>query len=153
MIDASIKIHRELGSGLLESVYETVLARVLARRGLVVERQKAGAFDYDGMPPREPTMNEAETRAENIDPAVEAAGGGWSKIAKSSARQLGDKSRVLAIPGRDECVDLVTRNRTPWRALLRQRCGFPRGGALCLRKSDDTAVVRPWCDGRALGAG
>jgi hypothetical protein len=34
----------------------------------------------------------------------------------------------LAIPGRDECVDLVTRNRTPWRALLRQRRGFPRAG-------------------------
>jgi hypothetical protein len=56
----------------LESVYESVLARDLVRRGLVVERQKAVAFDYDGMPPREPTMNEAETRAENIDPAVEA---------------------------------------------------------------------------------
>ena len=49
VIDASIKIHRELGPGLLESVYEAVLARDLARRGLVVERQKAVAFDYDGM--------------------------------------------------------------------------------------------------------
>ena len=39
VIDASIKIHRELGPGLLESVYEAVLARDLARRGLVVERQ------------------------------------------------------------------------------------------------------------------
>ncbi len=47
VIDASIKIHRELGPGLLESVYEAVLARDLARRGLVVERQKTVAFDYD----------------------------------------------------------------------------------------------------------
>ena len=49
MIDASIKIHRELGSGLLESVYEAVLARDLSRRGFSVERQKTVAFDYDGM--------------------------------------------------------------------------------------------------------
>ena len=49
VIDASIKIHRELGSGLLESVYEAVLARDLSRRGFSVERQKTVAFDYDGM--------------------------------------------------------------------------------------------------------
>jgi GxxExxY protein len=49
VIDASIKIHRELGPGLLESVYEVVLARDLARRGFSVERQKTVAFDYDGM--------------------------------------------------------------------------------------------------------
>jgi GxxExxY protein len=49
VMDASIKIHRELGPGLLESVYEAVLSRDLARRGLDVERQKTVAFDYDGM--------------------------------------------------------------------------------------------------------
>jgi len=48
---------------------------------------------------------------------------------KPRAGQLGGKNRRLAISGRDECVDLVTRNRTPWRALLRQRRGFPRAGA------------------------
>ena len=48
---------------------------------------------------------------------------------KPGAGQFGDKSRRLAIPGRNECVDLVTPNRTPWRALLRQRRGFPRAGA------------------------
>jgi iron complex transport system substrate-binding protein len=49
VIDAFIKIHCELEPRTLESVYETVLARDPARRGLVVERQKAVAFDYDGM--------------------------------------------------------------------------------------------------------
>ena len=49
VIDASIKIHRELGPGLLESVYEAVLARDLTRRGFIVERQKTVTFDYDGM--------------------------------------------------------------------------------------------------------
>jgi iron complex transport system substrate-binding protein len=49
VIDESIRIHRELGPGLLESVYEVVLARALQRRGLQVERQKVVSFEYDGM--------------------------------------------------------------------------------------------------------
>jgi GxxExxY protein len=49
VVDASIRIHRDLGPGLLESVYEVVLAAVLARRGLRVERQRALTFAYDGM--------------------------------------------------------------------------------------------------------
>jgi GxxExxY protein len=49
IIDAALKIHRELGPGLLESVYESVLARALERRGLQVERQKTIRFEYDGM--------------------------------------------------------------------------------------------------------
>ena len=32
IVDASVKLHKELGPGLLESVYEVVLARVLERR-------------------------------------------------------------------------------------------------------------------------
>jgi iron complex transport system substrate-binding protein len=49
VIDASISIHRGLGPGLLESVYEVVLARSLERRGLSVERQQPVRFSYDGM--------------------------------------------------------------------------------------------------------
>jgi GxxExxY protein len=49
IVDASFQIHRDLGPGLLESVYEAVLARALIRRGLHVERQKAVRFEYDGM--------------------------------------------------------------------------------------------------------
>ena len=49
IVDTSLKIHRELGPGLLESVYETVLARALERRGLPVERQKVIRFEYDGL--------------------------------------------------------------------------------------------------------
>ena len=49
IVDTSIKIHRDLGPGLLESVYETVLARALLRQGFGVERQKTVRFDYDGM--------------------------------------------------------------------------------------------------------
>jgi len=49
VIDAAIQLHRDLGPGLLESVYETVLARMLQRRGLHIERQLRVVFEYDGM--------------------------------------------------------------------------------------------------------
>jgi GxxExxY protein len=39
VLDAAVKIHRELGPGLLESVYEAVLARSLTLSGLDVRRQ------------------------------------------------------------------------------------------------------------------
>ncbi len=48
-IEAAIGVHRELGPGLLESVYEIVLAHELAQRGLRVERQVPIAISYKGM--------------------------------------------------------------------------------------------------------
>ncbi len=49
IIDAALKIHRELGPGLLEAIYESVLARALERRSLKVERQKPVSFLFDEM--------------------------------------------------------------------------------------------------------
>ena len=49
VVDAAFHLHRDLGPGLLESVYESVLARMLERCGLRVERQKAVSFDFDGI--------------------------------------------------------------------------------------------------------
>jgi iron complex transport system substrate-binding protein len=49
VVGEAIRIHRELGPGLLESVYETVLAGSLARRGYVVARQVPIAIKFDGM--------------------------------------------------------------------------------------------------------
>ena len=49
VVDAAIRIHRELGPGLLESVYETVLAASLFRSGLKVGRQMPVDINYDGM--------------------------------------------------------------------------------------------------------
>lgn len=40
IIGAAIEVHRHLGPGLLESVYEACLAFELTKRGLSVERQK-----------------------------------------------------------------------------------------------------------------
>lgn len=39
VVDCAVQIHRGLGPGLLESVYEAVLATALEKRGLRVERQ------------------------------------------------------------------------------------------------------------------
>ena len=49
VVDASYHVHRALGPGLLESVYESVLAGALPKRGLRVERQKPVTFEFDGM--------------------------------------------------------------------------------------------------------
>jgi GxxExxY protein len=49
IVDAAMKIHMNLGPGLLESVYEVVLAKELQKRGFKVERQKAVPFEYEGI--------------------------------------------------------------------------------------------------------
>ncbi|MEM1304132.1 MAG: GxxExxY protein [Planctomycetota bacterium] len=49
IVDAAYKIHVSLGPGLLESVYEVVLAHDLKRRGLQVERQVPVPIVYDGI--------------------------------------------------------------------------------------------------------
>lgn len=49
IVDAAYHVHTTIGPGLLESVYEAVLARTLERRGLKVERQKPIAFVFEDM--------------------------------------------------------------------------------------------------------
>lgn len=49
VVDAGFHLHCDLGPGLLESVYEAVLAGMLEKRGLQVERQRVIAFDFDGL--------------------------------------------------------------------------------------------------------
>jgi len=48
VVDVAIAVHRELGPGLLESVYEAVLADELAARGLNVARQVLVPITYKG---------------------------------------------------------------------------------------------------------
>lgn len=48
-LDAAIAVHKELGPGLLESVYEIVLAYELQQRRLSVERQVPIAICYKEM--------------------------------------------------------------------------------------------------------
>lgn len=49
VVDAAFHLHKDLGPGLLEAVYESILAKSLEARGLVVERQKNVAFEYEGL--------------------------------------------------------------------------------------------------------
>jgi iron complex transport system substrate-binding protein len=49
IVDAALLVHRRLGPGLLESAYEVILAAVLARRGLRVERQLPINFCFEGI--------------------------------------------------------------------------------------------------------
>lgn len=48
ILDCSIKIHRELGPGLFESVYEEVLSYELEKLGFEVERQRGVEVEWDG---------------------------------------------------------------------------------------------------------
>jgi GxxExxY protein len=48
-LDSAVALHRELGPGLLESVYEAVLAAELLQRGLSVKRQVPVTIRYKGM--------------------------------------------------------------------------------------------------------
>jgi GxxExxY protein len=49
IVDAAIAVHRELGPGLLETVYEIVLAYELQQRGLMVERQVPIPIKFKGI--------------------------------------------------------------------------------------------------------
>ena len=49
VFDAGIKIHRKLGIGLYENVYEQCLIHELKIKGLNVESQKDIAVEYEGL--------------------------------------------------------------------------------------------------------
>ncbi|MFZ4777157.1 MAG: GxxExxY protein [Terrimicrobiaceae bacterium] len=48
IVDAAFHVHRELGPGLLESVYEVILTDALRSRGLGVARQKPISIRFGG---------------------------------------------------------------------------------------------------------
>lgn len=49
IIGCAMKVHRHLGPGLVESVYETCFCHELAKAGLMVVRQKRQPIIYDGV--------------------------------------------------------------------------------------------------------
>jgi len=49
VVDSAIQLHREIGPGLLESVYEVLLAHELESRGLVLSRQVSIPIKYKGI--------------------------------------------------------------------------------------------------------
>ena len=49
VIEVALRLHRELGPGLLEGVYEVILASKLAAMGYSVARQRPIDIEYDGL--------------------------------------------------------------------------------------------------------
>ncbi len=49
IVDAAFKVHKTLGPGLLEAVYEACMTRELELRGLSVERQVPVPIVYEGV--------------------------------------------------------------------------------------------------------
>ena len=49
IIDIAVQIHREIGPGLLEKVYEKILAHQLRQRGFRVDQQSTVAIEYRGL--------------------------------------------------------------------------------------------------------
>ena len=48
IVDCAVRLHQALGPGLLESVYEATLARMLEKRGVQVVRQVPVPIEYEG---------------------------------------------------------------------------------------------------------
>ncbi|MCF8143094.1 MAG: GxxExxY protein [Deltaproteobacteria bacterium] len=49
VVDCAVMLHRELGPGLLEIVYEVLLAHLIQERGLHVERQVPIPIEFHGI--------------------------------------------------------------------------------------------------------
>jgi GxxExxY protein len=47
IVDTAVYLHKNLGSGLLENVYEVVLAKLLAKKGLRVQRQVSIPIEFE----------------------------------------------------------------------------------------------------------
>ena len=50
VVGAAIEVHRELGTGFLEAVYQEALERELTLRGITFEAQRALVIHYRGQP-------------------------------------------------------------------------------------------------------
>ena len=93
IVDTAFHVHRELGPGLLESVYEMVLAAALQRRGLHVERQKPVAFTYGGM-----TFDEGFRVDLLVDERVVVELKSVEKLAPVHSKQLLTYLRLMKLP-------------------------------------------------------
>ncbi|RYY26426.1 MAG: GxxExxY protein [Sphingomonadales bacterium] len=49
VLDVAVRLHRDLGPGLLESVYEAILAAKLSAMGYRVARQKPIDIEFEGL--------------------------------------------------------------------------------------------------------
>jgi len=93
IIGSAIRLHQTLGPGLLESVYEMILARDLERSGIKVERQKPVSFEYDGL-----WFDDAFRVDLLIEGAVVVELKSVEKLASVHSKQLLTYLRLLDLP-------------------------------------------------------
>ena len=48
IVDTAVYLHKKLGSGLLETVYEVILMKLLTKKGLKVQRQVSVPIEFEG---------------------------------------------------------------------------------------------------------
>ena len=48
IVDTAVHLHKSMGPGLLESVYETILMRLLSKKGLFVQQQVSIPIEFEG---------------------------------------------------------------------------------------------------------
>jgi len=48
IVDTAVNLHKKLGPGLLESVYEVILMKLLTKKGLHVQRQVSIPIEFEG---------------------------------------------------------------------------------------------------------
>jgi len=48
IVDTAVNLHKKLGPGLFESVYETILSKLLSQKGLHVQRQVSIPINFQG---------------------------------------------------------------------------------------------------------
>jgi iron complex transport system substrate-binding protein len=114
VVDASIQIHRDLGPGLFESVYEVLLMDELQRRGHTAERQKELPLTYRGR-----TLDHAFRIDLLVDGRVLVEVKCSERPARVHARQLLTYLRIMRLPvglvtnfGLDRMIDGINRVTT-----------------------------------------
>jgi len=48
IVNTALYLHKNLGPGLFESVYETILAKLISRKGLHIQRQVSIPIEFEG---------------------------------------------------------------------------------------------------------
>ena len=93
VVDQSVAIHRELGPGLFESVYETILVGRLSAHGLAVARQVAVPLIFD-----EHTFDAAFRIDILVDNRLVLEIKATEQLSKAHAKQLLTYLRIMKQP-------------------------------------------------------
>lgn len=92
-VDCGLKVHKDIGPGLFESVYEAVMADLLTRRGFSVKRQVAVAFEYEGR-----TFEEAFRIDLLVENQLVIEVKSTERVASVHAKQLLTYLRIMKLP-------------------------------------------------------